>query len=121
MDALFGLCRKKSSGTSVRPPLFNSTFFKDQDNVDEHVAGYSVSDRVIDKVPHLLIACEQVATMYVDINFVQGCHEFLAGDALRSKSRFSTLDETGVFGSICKHEFPQRFLNLKHGERYDCV
>ena len=36
---------------------------------------------------------------------------------MRSKSRFAALDETAVFGSICRHEFPQRFLNLKHGER----
>ena len=27
------------------------------------------------------------------------------------------LDETAVFGSICRHEFPQRFLSMKHGER----
>lgn len=47
----------------------------------------------------------------------KGCHGFLAGDALRSRSRYAALDETAVFGSICRHEFPHRFLNMKHGER----
>ena len=37
---------------------------------------------------------------------------------MRSKSRYAALDKTAVFGSICRHEFPQRFLNMKHGERY---
>ena len=46
LDALFGLCRKKSSGTSHRPPLFSSIFFEDQDSVDAHVTSYSISDTV---------------------------------------------------------------------------
>ena len=42
----------------------------------------------------------------------------MAGDVLRSSQRFRALDETAVFGSACRHEFPHMFLNLKHGERY---
>lgn len=49
---------------------------------------------------------------------MQGCHDFLAGDALRSKSRFKALDETAIFGRACRHEFPKHFINLKHGEKY---
>ena len=30
MDALFGLCRKRSAGVSVRKPLFEGVFFEDQ-------------------------------------------------------------------------------------------
>ena len=33
---------------------------------------------------------------------------------LRSATRYSALDETALFGSACRHEFPY----LKHGERY---
>ncbi|XP_064400690.1 uncharacterized protein LOC135346605 isoform X5 [Halichondria panicea] len=95
MDGVFGLCRKKSAGVSVRPPLFSGVFFEEQQAVDEFVADYDTFGQIIDK----------------------GCHEFLAGDTLRSKSRYAALDETAVFGSICRHEFPQRFLNMKHGER----
>jgi hypothetical protein len=51
----------------------------------------------------------------------QGCNNFLAGDALRSKTRFKALDETGVMGAVCRHEVPIRFFNLHHGERYVAV
>ena len=44
------------------------------------------------------------------------CSNFQAGDKLRSKKKSSRLDETAVFGSACRHEYPQLFLNLKHGE-----
>ena len=37
---------------------------------------------------------------------------------LRSRSRFRALDETALFGSACRHEIPDVFCNLKHGERY---
>ena len=46
------------------------------------------------------------------------CSDFRAGNALRSASRFHTLDETAVFGCACRHEFPLLFINTKHGERY---
>lgn len=53
-----------------------------------------------------------------DILLLKGCHQFLAGDALRSRSRFAALDETAVFGAVCRHNFPQKFISMKHGERY---
>ena len=46
------------------------------------------------------------------------CHQFLAGDALKSRSRDAALDETAVLGTVCRHNFPQRFISMKHGERY---
>lgn len=54
--------------------------------------------------------------MYI-ISF-QCCSQFLAGDAIRSKTRYRALDETAVFGSCCRHGCPRRFLSLKHGERF---
>ena len=39
-DALFGPCRKKHAGTSVRAPLFGTTFFEKQDEVDAFVQEY---------------------------------------------------------------------------------
>ncbi len=32
-------------------------------------------------------------------------------------SRYKALDETALFGCACRHEFPHKFINLKHGER----
>ena len=40
IDALFGLCRKKSAGSSVRDPLQQGTFFECQSDVDAFVAKY---------------------------------------------------------------------------------
>ena len=45
------------------------------------------------------------------------CNNFLAGNAIRSARRYKALDETAVFGYCCRHEFPGKFINLKHGER----
>ena len=49
------------------------------------------------------------------------CSSFVAGTMLRSSNRYKALDETGVFGSACRHEFPAKFLDMKHGERYTCI
>ena len=44
------------------------------------------------------------------IVYSQDCNNFLAGNMLRSNSRFRALDETALFGSACRHEFPAIFL-----------
>ena len=49
---------------------------------------------------------------------MQECNQFLAGDALRSKTRYRGLDETGVIGVVCRHEFPYKLLSMHHGERF---
>ena len=49
---------------------------------------------------------------------MQECSDFVAGSMLRSCNRYKALDETGVFGSACRHEFPAKYLDMKHGERY---
>ena len=56
----------------------------------------------------------------------QNCNDFLAGDLIRSRTRFAALDETGIIGIACRHEHPFRFYSLRHGERceynhYTCV
>ena len=50
-------------------------------------------------------------------HFVQECHNFLAGDVVRSRSKNAKLAIRGVFGSICRHEFPALFVDMHHGER----
>lgn len=40
MDAIFGLPRKKSAGSSYRDPLYKDLFFSNQLIVDEFVASY---------------------------------------------------------------------------------
>lgn len=51
MDALFGLCRKKSAGISVRSPLQEGVFFERQPDVDKFVELYPYrSDSSADQV-----------------------------------------------------------------------
>ena len=53
--------------------------------------------------------------------FSQNCSKFHAGEvlsALRSKGKNKLFDEKGVFGRVCRHDFPKGFHNIKHGERY---
>jgi hypothetical protein len=95
LDALFGLPRKRAAGVSHRPALHGNLFFCNQDSVDEFVA----------------------ETDDLKQSF-QDCSNFLAGNMLRSSTRYKALEETAVFGSACRREFPALFLNLKHGERY---
>lgn len=45
--------------------------------------------------------------------FMQTCSSFLAGDSLRSSTRYHALDETALFGCACRQEFPRLFVNLK--------
>jgi len=49
---------------------------------------------------------------------MQECSHFLAGDAVRSRSRNANLDVRAVFGSVCRHEYPVLFMDMKHGERF---
>ena len=49
--------------------------------------------------------------------FRQDCSNFLAGNAIRAQARNTKLETRAVFGSVCRHEYPLRFLNMKHGER----
>lgn len=37
VDAVFGLCRKKSAGSSVRGPLSGTSIFESQDEVNNFV------------------------------------------------------------------------------------
>ena len=52
-----------------------------------------------------------------ELHYFQVCNNFLAGSMLCSAGRYKALDETAVFGYCCCHEFPGKFINLKHGER----
>ena len=41
MDALFGLCRKKSAGSSVQPPLNGTLIFASRSEVDKFIEKYN--------------------------------------------------------------------------------
>ena len=59
-------------------------------------------------------------TYWIFCLFVKDCNEFKSGEIdtmLRSKGKNKLLDEKGVFGRICRHEYPKGFISIKHGER----
>ena len=65
-DALFGLYQKKHAGVSVRPPLYGTTFFHRQEEVDRFVQGYDTSDSTPDKVMQsLCLICGIKSCNYV--------------------------------------------------------
>ncbi|KAK3716896.1 hypothetical protein QZH41_017010 [Actinostola sp. cb2023] len=100
MDACFGLSRKKAQGEGVGMPKHQNGFFADQDDVDNFVNNYN----------------ETAGASHVD----HDCSQFHAGEvlpALRSKGKNKLLDEKGIFGRVCRHDFPKGFLSIKHGER----
>ena len=48
------------------------------------------------------------------------CNRFHAGEVLpaqRSKGKNQLFDEKGVFDRVCRQDFPNSLLNVKHGER----
>lgn len=56
------------------------------------------------------------------LSFNQDCNRFHAGEvlpALRSKGKNNLFDEKGVFGRVCRHDFPKSLLSIKYGERLD--
>ena len=46
----FGLCRKKTSGSSVRLPLHRQKMFFEQDEVDKYVENYGTMKVTLSKV-----------------------------------------------------------------------
>ncbi|XP_062616844.1 uncharacterized protein LOC134278551, partial [Saccostrea cucullata] len=96
LDADFQLVRKTSSGKSWLDPKHSEHFFVEQDKVDDFVSSY------------------EEKTSYTK---TKDCSNFQAGDTLRSKNKNAKLSEKAVFGATCRHDFPQKFFSLKHGER----
>ncbi|XP_028412906.1 uncharacterized protein LOC114535788 [Dendronephthya gigantea] len=99
VDACFGLARKKYRNQSSIAPRQGTLLFSDQDDVDNYVNNYRLKNGKAS---------------------IQHCNRFHAGEvlpALRSKGKNDLFDEKGVFGRVCRHDFPKGFLNIKHGER----
>ncbi|XP_066300346.1 uncharacterized protein [Branchiostoma lanceolatum] len=94
LDANFGLVRKKSSGTSLDPPQHGTRMFMDDEKVKARINNYSD-----------------------DTKPDEDCNSFKAGSKIRSKTKQTKLDVTGVFGAACRHEIPLQFMNMSHGER----
>eukprot|EP00794_Sanderia_malayensis_P000768 gene768-60_t len=66
----------------------------------------------------LQVLCPSLSPGNICPSCPKDCSKFNAGSAAAenlNRNRF--FDIKAVFGSVCRHEFPLKFLNLKHGER----
>ena len=67
IDDHFGLCRKKSAGRSVRPPLHDGVYFEPQEKVDTFVSNY-----IVGKASTTLIICKCLESIYNLIHSIWG-------------------------------------------------
>ena len=85
MDAIFGLCRKKSAGESHRSPLLSGVFFEEQEGVDQFVENYDSSDKIMDKVCDMytpqLLGCMHTDTVRTSVYVLCIC-SFWSGKIL---------------------------------------
>ena len=133
MDANFCLVRNHNSGTSPSPSAYATEFFVDADEVNTFVQSYG-SDNQKDKVVEESELFDVIFELWKTVSIIsflianilhvfalklifQECRNFLAGNAVRSRARNAKLDILGVFGSVCRHEYPVLFMDMKHGER----
>eukprot|EP00794_Sanderia_malayensis_P005106 gene5106-5754_t len=99
IDACFGLVHKKAAGKYNFEPKFGTLKMIDANEIDTYINEY----------PRHKTASKD-------------CNNFQAGavgdkDTIYSKGKSSCYDIKGLIGSICRHDFPQKFIDLKHGER----
>ena len=57
IDALFGLCRKKAAGSSVRSPLSGDRMFEPQHRVNAFVENYKYTKDCSPKVQDFCLKC----------------------------------------------------------------
>ncbi|KAK7094446.1 hypothetical protein V1264_006006 [Littorina saxatilis] len=93
LDGNFALVHKQR-GELAQKSRHTTAFFIPDDNVQEFTQKWLADKRRVDT----------------------DCSQFQAGNTIRSKNKTDKLDVTGVFGSICQHEFPGPMLNMTQGE-----
>ena len=116
LDGNFGLCHKKAAGASAHGPLSGESMFLNQSQVDTFVANYTCTTAAkVSIIPPISLG---ITSLFLFLPCVQECSDFLAGSALRSKTRYTWLDETAVMGAAAGiSKYLLCFLNLWHGER----
>ncbi|CAB5213016.1 unnamed protein product [Rhizophagus irregularis] len=105
-DGNFQLRRLKSSGNSYENRLVNDRFIISEEFFSDWVSNNQsfYNNKLQKDKKNDITSCES---------------NFKAADQLRSFNKSKFLDDTGIFGSTCRHGVPLKFLNLKNmGERY---
>ncbi|PKY60134.1 hypothetical protein RhiirA4_517405 [Rhizophagus irregularis] len=99
LDGNFQLRRLKCAGNDFDDRLIKEQFIMKQEEYDEWLIAHDSLPRKSQET-----ACENY---------------FKAADQAQCKKKSKHLDDTGLFGSTCRHGIPLRFINLKGiGERF---
>jgi len=102
IDGNFGLCCCWAKCTSS---TYEGVFFEPQDRVDAFVELYKMPKSSSNKVHGRSDSVNFINLLLTFLWYMQDCNDFLAGDVIRSKSRYAALDETGVVGVACRYKF----------------
>ncbi|CAB4482642.1 unnamed protein product [Rhizophagus irregularis] len=102
LDGNFQLRRLKCAGNDINDQLVKDQFIIKQKQFDEWMITHDSSRNKSTKNQET--ACDSY---------------FKAADQARSNIKSKHLDDTGLFGSTCRHGIPLKFINLKGiGERF---
>ncbi|CAB4496102.1 unnamed protein product [Rhizophagus irregularis] len=108
LDANFQLKRMKSAGSNIGERIIEESFILNQNKYDEWVQNS--------------INLSSLNTLNINNNNAQinVCDShFKAANQTKANLKSNYLDDTGIFGSTCRHGIPLKFINLKGiGERF---
>ncbi|CAB4480494.1 unnamed protein product [Rhizophagus irregularis] len=110
-DGNFQLKRLKSAGNDVENRLVNDRFIISEDNFRCWLLS---NNQASTTNIHLMNNNNKSETGPTSCE-----SNFKATNQIKSLQKFKHLDDTGIFGSTCRHGIPLKFLNLRNmGERY---
>ena len=94
------VCHKKAAGASAHGPLSGESMFLNQSQVDTFVANYTCTTAAkVSIIPPISLG---ITSLFLFLPCVQECSDFLAGSALRSKTRYTWRDSCD--GCCCRHK-----------------
>ncbi|CAB4491585.1 unnamed protein product [Rhizophagus irregularis] len=105
LDANFQLKRMKSAGSNIGERIIEESFILNQNKYDEWVQN-SINLNTLN-----------INNNNAQINVCDS--HFKAANQTKANLKSNYLDDTGIFGSTCRHGIPLKFINLKGiGERF---
>ncbi len=127
MDALFGLPRKKSAGSSFRSPLYGNLLFLDQCEVDQYVHDYQYP-KVLDSVSffnYLIVIWIQLMLCFIRnaMTLLRGIwFEVLIGTKnwMKQQSLGIAADMNSQESSLTWNMVSGKFIIVDHTNKFIC-
>ncbi|GES96263.1 hypothetical protein GLOIN_2v1886648 [Rhizophagus clarus] len=110
LDANFQLKRMKSAGSDIGERLIDELFILNQNKYDDWAQSSINIRSSSNNINNILGKNYQTSVCN---------NHFKAADQTRANIKSNYLNDTGIFGSTCRHGIPLKFINLKEiGERF---